>query len=545
MSPLIILAAVLASTARVLGLILASIVTGWFLGYLAIKSKLFENAYTSLIGVFESVPVFSFFPVVLVLFVSGIGGYIGVELAADFLVLTAVVWNIWIGIYQAFKTVPQEMVEVAENLRLGFWGKMAKIYIPFSMPRIAANLLPSFADGFFYITVSEVFSVGASEYHVFGIGSLLAQLAANWGSPGFYSALAEALGLLGVIIAAAVYGIREFADYAAGKYAIDSAMPVRRAPIPPWLRRAAGAARGPLARLARYNARVAAWARRRQPLPPISYRERGYDKLLRPIGIAVAVGIVAAIAYGSVKTILAVPPGLWGQLFAETPQILLALAYDYARVAAISLLSLALAITAGYYLATHHRAERVAIPAIQVFSAYPAPAYFPLIFAATAAAAYGALGYWANELYAVLLGFISTFYYVFYGFWMGLKAMPHEVWELMDNLGMGYWARIRRVVLPATLPYIIAGLSSTIDSAWGGLAIGEYWPGIADGKSLAVSTGLMRLITLATSSGDIALAAWASLLFGVVVVLFSIFFTRRLMDLARKKYVVEEAIFAA
>jgi len=89
----IALAAVV-STSRVLALIGASIATGWLLGYIAIRSRVFENLYTSLIGVFESVPVFSFFPVVLVFFVEGIGGYFGAELAADFLVFTAVVWYI-------------------------------------------------------------------------------------------------------------------------------------------------------------------------------------------------------------------------------------------------------------------------------------------------------------------------------------------------------------------------------------------------------------------------------------------------------------------
>lgn len=534
--PLLIALAALASTARVLALIGASIVTGWFLGYLAVKSKAFENAYTSLIGIFESVPVFSFFPVVLVFFVSGIGGYLGVELAADFLVFTAVVWNIWIGIYQAFKTVPQEMVEVAENIKLGFWGKMRQLYIPFSIPRIAANILPSFADGFFYITVSEVFSVGSSQYQVFGIGSVMAELAAE----GAAAYMAFALGVLGAVVAAAIYGFREFADYAAAKYAIDSALPVRRMRVPPpWLGKAV---RGPLARLARYTARLQ--RRRPTPIPPMSYG-REYDKILRPIGAAAAAVVAAAVIYGAADVVVHTPAAVWASLLAQIPRTLKALLYDYGRVAAVSSLAMAVAVTLGYYLATRHKVERIVVPAVQVFAAYPAPVYFPFIFSATYPLLYGALGYYANELYVILLGFISTFYYVFYGFWMGLKAMPHEVWELMDNLRLSYWKRLRHVVIPATMPYLVAGLSSTINSAWGGLAIGEYWPDIVAGRTLEVHDGLMRLIVLATNSGDIALASWASLIFGIVVVLFSVLFTRRLMDLARSKYIVEEAIYAA
>ncbi|ESQ26876.1 MAG: hypothetical protein OSP8Acid_00770, partial [uncultured Acidilobus sp. OSP8] len=167
----VIVLALLATTGRVFLAIGLAIVTGWLLGYLAVRSRGFETVYVSISEVFESVPVISFFPVVLIFFVDRIGGYLGVELAVDFLVFTAVVWNIWMGIYQAFKTVPAAMVEVLENMGYGFLGKMRRLYIPFSVPRIAVNLMPSFADAYFYITVSEVFSVGATSYHVFGIGT--------------------------------------------------------------------------------------------------------------------------------------------------------------------------------------------------------------------------------------------------------------------------------------------------------------------------------------------------------------------------------------
>lgn len=151
-----IILAVLATGGRVIGLILLSILSGWLLAYAAIKSKIFENLFISFIEVFESVPVISFFPIVLIIFVDRIGGPLGVEFAADFLVFTAVVWNIWMGQYQAYKTIPSEMVEVTENYNFSLWMKLRNVYIPFSIPRIVANLFPSISDGFFYITVSEV-----------------------------------------------------------------------------------------------------------------------------------------------------------------------------------------------------------------------------------------------------------------------------------------------------------------------------------------------------------------------------------------------------
>ena len=75
--------------------------------------------------------------------------------------------------------------------------------------------------------------------------------------------------------------------------------------------------------------------------------------------------------------------------------------------------------------------------------------------------------------------------------------------------------------------------------------IGEYWPSIYGSRTLQVSNGLMRFIDINTRSGNLGAAAWASFVFGIVVVVFSIFFTRRMMDLARKRYVAEEGVFAA
>lgn len=55
----------------------------------------------------------------------------------------------------------------------------------------------------------------------------------------------------------------------------------------------------------------------------------------------------------------------------------------------------------------------------------------------------------------------------------------------------------------------------------------------------------MKSIAVATNNGNIPLAAWDSLLFGIIVVIYSIFFTRKLMDLARSKYIAEEGIYLA
>ncbi len=537
---LILVLAVLATAVRVLGLILLSVVSGWFLAYETITNKKFENIFIASIEVFESVPVIAFFPVVLILFVVGIGGSLGVELAVDFLVFTAVVWNIWMGEYQAFKTVPREMVEVTENFRFTFFERLRYLYIPFSVPRIAANIFPSVADGFFYITVSEVFVIGAHTFQVFGIGLYLNQfvLAGQWND------VATLLVILAVVIVIIVVLMREFSRYAVSKFTIDTDMPIvrrGRLNVRESLRSSAVASVNPLNKLAKYN-RVRRVSRRVQQ--DIYYEEKSEKRYGYIPGI-ISILLLTFLVYGIYRIVSGVAFSEWIYLFSITPRLLFDLLLDYARVGVIVAVSFVFSIFVGYYLAVNRKAEAAGIPLIESISAYPVPTYFPFIFLAASPFVFSLFGGLTNEVFVLFLGFMSTFYYVFYSFWMGVKAMPSEYSELMKNLNLTFFQKMKLIIMPSTFPYLISGVSSTINSAWGGLMIGEFWPSIIGDKTLTVSNGLMKVIDVATSTGNMDVAAWGSFLFGIIVAVYSILFTRRMMDLARTKYVAEEGIYAA
>ncbi|MDG7035015.1 MAG: ABC transporter permease subunit [Nitrososphaerota archaeon] len=529
-----------ATTGRVLLLILLSIVTGWFLGYLAVKNRSFENTFVPLIDILESIPVLGFLPVVLVIFITGIGGPLGVEIAADFLVFDAIVWNIWIGIYQAYKTMRVDLIEVTDNYNLGFLKRMRYLYIPYSIPRIAANLFPSFADAFFYITVSEVFAVGVHTYQTFGIGTLIANFIASENLVAVYYSLA----FLAVAVVGVTLIFREFAGWSVARYGLDTPAPIRRrgrfVNRPTYLVRQVIST--PMKRISRYASRIAP---RAQPRRQETVEPSRTPRAIRYIVIAVIIMILLTLAYYSFKVAVSVTPATYLHYISLTPYILYSMAVDYLRVALITLLSLAIAVFLGYYLATHHRVGTSTIPLIQTISAFPAPAYFPLIFAATVVFLNVHIPFITTELYVFTLGFLSTFYYVFFGFIVGVQSIPTEFWEIMENHGLGFFTKMRRVILPATFPYLITGLSSTINSAWGGLMVGEYWPNIYGHYSLIVGTGMMKLLDVSIASGQIGFAAWISIIFAVVVAVYGIYFTRKMMDLANKKYVIEEGLYAA
>jgi NitT/TauT family transport system permease protein len=262
--------------------------------------------------------------------------------------------------------------------------------------------------------------------------------------------------------------------------------------------------------------------------------------------VCTGVALLAYFAYSLLLIAFAVPQEQWRSFLASTPYLLYSMGADYLRVIIVTLASLALAITLGYVLATHQRLSLICAPIVQAVSAFPAPAYFPLIFIATYPIFSLTLpGTFSTEIYVFTLGFLSSFYYVFFDFWIGVQAIPSQFWEVMRNHELGFMTRMRHIILPGTFPYLITGISSTINSAWAGIEIGEYWPNIDGSHSLEVHDGMMKYIGLNMANGQVGNAAWVSLLFAIVVAIYGIVFTRNLMDLARKKYVVEEGVYAA
>ena len=543
--------ATLATVGRIFLLIALAIFTGHLLAYAAIKSRRFENVYVPLVNVFESIPVIGFLPLVLVAFVLTFHGPIGVELAVDFLVFDAVAWNVWIGIYQAFKTVPLHLVEVSDNYNLSFWKKMTTLFVPHSIPRVTSNIFSSFADAFFYISVSEVFTAGAATASLcpggacstFGIGTLITQYTVSGNYTGIYYCLIS----IAVAVIAVTLALSRLSRWAIAKFGVDT---------PGVIRRHAGRWRGRLVtspwRAFRNQTNVfRGYASRLRTSPRGQQTEAGgarRAKVAKYVGISIGLAVLALFLYGVATVVNSVSVQTWYGFFLETPQLLEYVGADYLRVSLIALASLILAITVGYVLATRRRLGDAVFPVIQVVAAFPAPTYFPLLFIATLPFLEHTLPAFYTEVYIFILGFLSCFYYVFFDFWIGVQAIPSEFVEVTQNYKLPFLTKMRRVILPASLPYMITGLSSTINSAWAGIAIGEYWPNIAPSvapNGLQVKFGMMYYISSNMANGQIGAAAYVSLLFAIVVAIYGIAFTRNLMDLARKKYVVEEGIFAA
>jgi len=99
-----------------MGLII-SILLSLAIGILAARNKSVERVIIPLLDVLQSVPILGFFPAVVYLFIY-LNPYLGAELAAIVLIVTSQMWNLTFGVYEAIKTLPKDLLEVSEVLKL-------------------------------------------------------------------------------------------------------------------------------------------------------------------------------------------------------------------------------------------------------------------------------------------------------------------------------------------------------------------------------------------------------------------------------------------
>jgi len=164
------------------------------------------------------------------------------------------------------------------------------------MPRIAANLFPSAADGFFYITVSEVFSIGTTSFSAFGIGSVIQELI----SARDFQLVYFALAVMGVMIVGLTLALRELSQLVVARYTLDTDVPIRRRGrlrLRYSARLSAVMSRAPLTRLSVYLRRQRVYTSK-EVIPMPVEEDRGRGRTLRYIRRGIAAVILAAIVYG-------------------------------------------------------------------------------------------------------------------------------------------------------------------------------------------------------------------------------------------------------
>ena len=137
--------------------------------------------------------------------------------------------------------------------------------------------------------------------------------------------------------------------------------------------------------------------------------------------------------------------------------------YSGARVAVGVVVAALLAIPLGLVIGTSDRWENLLYPALEAFRPIPPISWLPVAIIVFPALAVGAV---SVPLPALFVVFIGAFFPIFTNTLEGARTIEIEYTQAARSLGASSGDIFRHVILPATLPSIITGLSLGVGLGW-------------------------------------------------------------------------------
>lgn len=532
-----IFTAVLVTFLRIWFLMLISVLLALVLGILAARVRTAGAIIVPITNVLQAVPVISFFPIILVFFIVRIGGGLGVELATDFLIITALIWNLILGVYEAIIHIPEQYHQVSRVFGIGLWNKLSNLYLPASFPMIVSNIMPSFASGLFYVTLSEVISVGSQTYSVFGVGSIAIQFADSLNYSGMYLLILT----LVVGIALNFYLIINPLINRAERYsfqleAMEAPAVRKREPnvfVSAMSQRVTEILSTGRNTIASLNRILPGSARRSQE--QVKGRVRISDRTIN-----VVVGTILLLIIG--LSIYFIAQSGFKEAFTTyliklefLQKMIVGTLYDLLRIAIVYLLSLVTMVPLAIALGRRKVSGRFTTGIFQIVYSIPAPILFPLIVLFLTPSLSGVTGYEiAFNVNVIIITFLSAAAYIFFNVYGAVLSIPSELKVISRTFKLSWAMEMRNLVIPAIIPALITGSMAAFGSYWGGLMVAEY--AVIGGKQYSVSNGLMLFIDQAIYGGNLIMADAIDMFMVVVIVLISYLLWMRLYSYSKKRY---------
>jgi len=165
--------------------------------------------------------------------------------------------------------------------------------------------------------------------------------------------------------------------------------------------------------------------------------------------------------------------------------------FSFLRMSAAYLLSLAFALSYGYYAAAHRTGERVMIPILDILQSVPILGFFPVVVLVLYNLQPSGFG---PNLASVILIFTSMSWNMVFGVYESLKTVPSDLREAADTFGLRGWLRFRRLLFPSTVNRLVYNSVLSWTGGWFFLVEAEIFttngaalPGIGSFLSFAAS----------------------------------------------------------
>jgi NitT/TauT family transport system permease protein len=501
-----------------IGLILSVLFT-FVYATAAARLRRAEKVLIPLLDILQSVPVLGFLTITVTAFIDLFpGSELGLECASIFAIFTSMAWNMTFAFYHSLITQPRDLDEAARVMRLTKWERFWKLDVPSGMIPLVWNGMMSFGGAWFFLAASEAITVLNHTYTLPGIGSYVATAIGE-------SSLSKVGIAIGVMIIM-VIGVNvvfwrpmvawaekfRFEESEAAERPRSVVLDVlRRSAVPDLVSRPARPVGRWLIKITR------PFGLAEHPLQRPMVRVRTGDVFFAGAVTAVVLyGAWRAFNYLHVNKAL----GQFGPAFVDG-------AATFGRVVVVLIVATLIWVPVAVWIGMNPRVSRLAQPVVQVFASFPANFLFPFatwFFLET---------HISLNFGGILLMALGSQWYILFNVIAGASAIPSDLREAMQLMGVRGWLRWKNFILPAVFASYVTGGITAAGGAWNASIVAEI---VSYGKHTLVARGLGEYIAQAATVGDFPKVLIGVVVMSVYVVGLNRLVWRRLYHLAETRY---------
>ncbi len=498
-------------------------------GYWAAKHRPSGYVLLPLLDILQSIPVLGFMPgLVLGLMALFPGSNLGLELAAVLMIFTGQVWNMTFSFHRSLTSLPKDQADAAQVFRFSWWQRLRWVELPFATTGLVWNSMMSMAGGWFFLMLSETFTLGTRDFRLPGLGSYMQQalIVGDW--PAMIAGILAMIAMITVLDQVlwrplVVWAERFRVEDSAAETAQQSwfLTLLRRSHL---LNRRPGHTLGEVLSAPASEATNHVYRTATSTFPwGTGLAWLGFTALITGLGWG---------AWALVTQVIQVP----FVISSAAPGVEHAVSWlDIARGAGLTALrvfgALVLAtlwtLPVGLAIGRSPTWSRRLQPVVQIAASFPAPMLFPLFLLLFLSVGVP-LG-----IGAMVLMLLGTQWYILFNVIAGAQAVPSDLREATAAFRLSRIRRFLTLEVPAVFPALVTGWVTAAGGAWNASIVAEYliWK-----EQIYAVDGIGSLISSAAAHANYPVLAAAVTFMAVVVVLINVVLWRRLRQLAAERF---------
>jgi NitT/TauT family transport system permease protein len=513
------------TTLRMAAAMVLSLLFTFTYATLAAKSARAGMVLIPILDVLQSVPILGFLSITVMGFIALFhGSMLGPEAASIFAIFTSQAWNMAFSFYHSLRMIPPELYHVSDVFQLSAWQRFWKLEVPFGLPSLTWNAMMSVSGGWFFVVASEAISVANQNIMLPGIGSYIALAIQN------KNLAAIGYAIITMFLVILLYDQLIFRPLVAWsdkfKFELSESQEAPTSWVLILIQRT---------RVLRRLLALPAWLWETSvklfahfpsnPLPPIKLKitkkeGRLLDKLWAVALITVSVAATLYLARFVLSEVS----------YAEIGKVFLLGLATAARVFVLIILATLFWVPIGVWIGMRPGMAQRAQPLVLFLSAFPANLLFPLavLFIAT---------YHLNvEIWLSPLMILGTQWYILFNVIAGASAIPNDLREAANNLGLSRTQMWKRLILPGIFPAYVTGGLTASGGAWNASVVAEV---VSWGSTTLTATGIGAYIAQQTQSGDHARIALGIAVMSLYVIVINHLLWKRLYKFSQERLGLE------